>query len=109
MNGGGVTTPVRGTTTANFVNPAADMNRRIGAPGAPGGFIGGGMQNRSAYRPPTSVGVKRPALADVSNTANGNGVGQQMDGPADAKKAKVDPVVGGKAAGDAAAGAVAVP
>lgn len=74
----GATTPVR----TNFVNPAADMNRRIGAPGGVGG-----MQNRGQYKPPTAVGIKRPALADVSNTVNA----QQMDGAADAKKAKVEP------------------
>ncbi|KAK0912701.1 DNA repair protein rad52 [Friedmanniomyces endolithicus] len=38
----GVTTPVR----TNFVNPAADMNRRIGAPMP----AGGGMSNRNAHR-----------------------------------------------------------
>jgi DNA repair and recombination protein RAD52 len=80
-NGGnGATTPVR----TNFVNPAADPNRRIGVP-----LVGGGMQNRGQYRPPTAIGVKRPALTDVSNTNNGQ---QQVDGAGDAKKAKFEPV-----------------
>ncbi|KAK5112181.1 hypothetical protein LTR85_011614 [Meristemomyces frigidus] len=74
----GATTPVR--SAANFVNPSADMNRRIGAPP-------GGVANRGQYRPPTAVGVKRPALADVSNMANAQG----MDGASDAKKAKIEP------------------
>ncbi|KAI6896158.1 recombination protein Rad52 [Hortaea werneckii] len=75
----GPTTPMR----TNFVNPSADANRRIGAPGG-----GQSMQNRGQYRPPTSVGVKRPALADVSNTVGGNI--PQVDGAGDAKKPKVD-------------------
>ncbi|KAI7125932.1 hypothetical protein KC352_g32094 [Hortaea werneckii] len=75
----GPTTPMR----TNFVNPSADANRRIGAPGG-----GQSVQNRNQYRPPTSVGVKRPALADVSNTVGGNM--PQIDGASDAKKPKVD-------------------
>lgn len=74
----GPTTPMR----TNFVNPAADMNRRIGAPN------GGGMSNRGQYRPPTSVGRKRPALADVSNTADRDVA--HLDGAGDAKKAKLE-------------------
>ncbi|KAK5116736.1 hypothetical protein LTR62_007410 [Meristemomyces frigidus] len=79
---GGITTPGRGT---DFVNPGADMGRRIGAPPQAGGTM-----NRGAYRPPTAVGVKRPPLADVSNLA-------QMDGAGDegAKKVKLDPAAGG--------------
>ncbi|EME44443.1 hypothetical protein DOTSEDRAFT_53542 [Dothistroma septosporum NZE10] len=60
----------------NYVNPSADMSRKIGMPGGPGG-----MQNRSAYKPPAAV--KRPAMADVTNTHG-------MDGGSDPKKAKVD-------------------
>ena len=70
----------------NFVNPAADMNRRIGMP------VGGmsPMGNRGAYKPPTSL--KRPApleqparppLTDMSNM-------QQVNGGVDAKKPKVE-------------------
>ena len=70
------TTPVR----TNFVNPAADMNRRIGAPQG----LSAGGPNRGAYRPPMMNGAKRPALTDVSNL-------QQLDGPNDAKKPKVEP------------------
>ncbi|KAK0281202.1 DNA repair protein rad52 [Friedmanniomyces endolithicus] len=78
LNGlNGATTPVR----TNFVNPAADMNRRIGAPMP----AGGGMSNRNAYRPPTAVGVKRPPLADVSNVHL-----NQMDGASDVKKQKTE-------------------
>ncbi|KAK0284174.1 DNA repair protein rad52 [Friedmanniomyces endolithicus] len=84
----GVITPVR----TNFVNPAADMNRRIGAPMP----AGGGMSNRNAYRPPTAVGVKRPPLADVSNVHL-----NQMDGASDVKKQKTEsPADGPAAAGD---------
>lgn len=66
----GQNAPIR----TNFVNPAADANRRIGMPPA-------AMQNRNAYRPPTAV--KRPALTDVSNL-------QQTDGVSEPKKPKVD-------------------
>lgn len=73
---------------SNFVNPSADMNRRIGMPG--GGMSPAG--NRGAYKPPTAVKRPapvdnntngRPALTDMSNM-------QQLDGPAETKKAKVD-------------------
>nr|POE94357.1 dna repair and recombination protein radc [Quercus suber] len=70
----GQTTPVR----TNFVNPSADINRRIGMPPAAGV---GGMQNRSMYRPPTAV--KRSALTDVSNI-------QQVDDASDMKKPRLD-------------------
>ncbi|KAK3072858.1 DNA repair protein rad52 [Teratosphaeriaceae sp. CCFEE 6253] len=79
--GTGETMPPR---TTNFVNPAADSNRRIGAPPAAGGF--GGGRGSGAYRPPTAVGVKRPPLSDVSNVHQ-----NQMDGATDgAKKARVE-------------------
>ena len=71
------TTPARATT--NFVNPSADMGRRIGMPPA----VGGMGRGTSAYRPPTSVGIKRPVLGDVSNLP-------QVDGPGDAKKPKIE-------------------
>lgn len=81
VNGTGTTTPVR---TADFVNPAADLNRRIGAPG---GTVGG--MNRGPYRPPTAVGgVKRPTLADKSN----NNIAQtDGSGGGDGKKPKMSP------------------
>ena len=69
----------------NFVNPAADPNRRIGMPGGAQSPMG----NRGAYKPPS---IKRPAppetpsrqpLTDVSNM-------QQNDGPNDAKKPRLD-------------------
>ncbi|EMC97132.1 hypothetical protein BAUCODRAFT_23503 [Baudoinia panamericana UAMH 10762] len=86
----GAVTPIR----TNFVNPSADLHRRIGAPAPPGG-----MTNRGAYRPPTAVGVKRPPLADVSNLAQ-NQVDGAGDGETMAKKLKVEsaPVVTNEAA-----------
>ncbi|KAF2770054.1 hypothetical protein EJ03DRAFT_350647 [Teratosphaeria nubilosa] len=77
----GVTTPVR----TNFVNPSADIHRRLGAPSA-----AGGMQNRVAYKPPTAVGTKRTALSDVTNNTNMQGA--QLDGASDAKKPKMEAV-----------------
>ncbi|KAK5740428.1 DNA repair protein rad52 [Elasticomyces elasticus] len=75
---GGIVTP--GRQVRNFVEPAADTNRRIGAPGGMGG------RGSGAFRAPTSVvGVKRPPLADVSN-AHLN----QVDGAGDAKKTKTE-------------------
>lgn len=79
MNGGA--TPVR----TNYINPAADPTRRIGAPLVPGT---GGIQTRGQYRPPSAVGSKRPALADVSNI---NGLAQ-MDGASDPKKQKAESI-----------------
>ncbi|KAF2117869.1 Rad52/22 family double-strand break repair protein-domain-containing protein [Lophiotrema nucula] len=78
--------PVQGqgptTRPSNFINPHHDTNRRIGMPAAMSP-----LANRSAYKPPSMAGVKRPPLADVSNSNGGNaGSG---DGP-DAKKQKVD-------------------
>jgi DNA repair and recombination protein RAD52 len=78
----GATTPIR----TNFVNPAADANRRIGMPPM------GPVQNRGNYKPPSAVGpgphvgaagVKRPPLSDVSNI-------QQADGAGETKKTKLD-------------------
>ncbi|KAK4978396.1 hypothetical protein LTR28_005798 [Elasticomyces elasticus] len=81
----------------NFVNPAADMSRRIGMPG---GGVPSPLANRGAYKPPTAV--KRPApaplltaadsdarlaLADVSNM-------QQVDGPGDPKRRKIEEQAG---------------
>ncbi|KAF2840728.1 hypothetical protein M501DRAFT_1047927 [Patellaria atrata CBS 101060] len=80
----------------NFVNPQADMNRRIGMPNA-------GMSplaNRTSYKPPGPAGVKRgpeamaggrPALSDVSNVNGGAGVNEPVgqDGKGDVKRVKV--------------------
>ena len=86
----GATTPV----CKNFVNPSADVNRRIGMPPSAASHA---AQNRGAYKPPS---LKRPPLSDVSNI-------QQMDGASDAKKQKLDqpaaPVVESEAQNAAAA------
>lgn len=72
----------------NFINPAADANRRIGMPN--GGMSP--MGNRGAYKPPSAikrpapVEAPRPPLSDMSNMSNM----QQVDGANDAKKARVD-------------------
>jgi DNA repair and recombination protein RAD52 len=92
----GATTPVR----TNFVNPSADMNRRIGMPPTTAG-----IQNRNAYRPPganlnPNQGLKRPPLSDVSNLQAQQA---QMDGSGEIKKAKV----GEQAAGAEGENAVA--
>ncbi|CZT20980.1 related to DNA repair and recombination protein rhm52 [Ramularia collo-cygni] len=79
---------------ANYTNPSADMNRKIGMPQSPaggGGFSGG--RGSGAYKPPTSHGVKRSALGDVTNMQ----LNQGMDGASDPKKAKIE--TGGKADG----------
>ncbi|KXT10123.1 hypothetical protein AC579_513 [Pseudocercospora musae] len=75
---------------ANYVNPQADMTRRIGMPqqGRPG------FQGANNYRPPTAV--KRPAMADVTNTHM-----NQMDGTGDPKKPKLDGVATTTAGGEA--------
>ncbi|KAJ9619582.1 DNA repair protein rad52 [Taxawa tesnikishii (nom. ined.)] len=73
----------------NFVNPSADLSRRIGMPG---GGTNSPLANRGAYKPPTAI--KRPApadtharapLADMSNM-------QHVDEANDPKKPKVDGV-----------------
>ncbi|KAK4996537.1 DNA repair protein rad52 [Elasticomyces elasticus] len=77
----------------NFVNPAADMGRRIGMPG---GGVSSPLANRGSYKPPTAVkrpapaplltaadSDARPPLADVSNM-------QQADGAGDAKRQKIE-------------------
>lgn len=60
----------------NYVNPSADMNRRIGQPRGPSN-----LQGRSGYQPPTAV--KRPAMADVTNT-------HATDGASSPKKTKLE-------------------
>lgn len=71
------------TSASNYVNPQADMNRRIGMPqqGRPG------FQGTSNYRPPTAV--KRPAMADVTNTHTA-----QLDGASDLKRTKIEDTEG---------------
>lgn len=78
-------------TRPNFINPNADMNRRIGMPG---GGVPSPLANRTSYKPPGPAGGKRPPeamagarppLADVSNLpADGGG------GGVEAKKARVE-------------------
>jgi DNA repair and recombination protein RAD52 len=75
---------VQRPTNSNFVNPSADMNRKIGMPNSgPGGF----PNNRGAYKP--HAGVKRSAMADVTNTHH-----PQTDGANDAKKPRVETAAG---------------
>ena len=88
----GAAAPVR----TNFVNPSADMNRRIGMPPSATSHT---MQNRGTYKPPTPL--KRPPLADVSNL-------QGMDGASDPKKAKLEQSAA-PAAGNDGQSAVPVP
>ena len=89
----GATTHPPATPTAaasnktNFVNPAADANRRIGMPG------GAQSPYRGSYKPPGPAGVKRvieppgrPPLADLSNKLETEG-GTNV---ADAKRAKTE-------------------
>ncbi|TKX21384.1 DNA repair and recombination protein rhm52 [Elsinoe australis] len=71
----------------NFVNPAADAHRRIGAPAAQQSPT----MNRNAYKPPS---VKRPAPMDVASRpplTETTNVPGRTDVPSDAKKVKVDP------------------
>jgi len=75
--GPGSNVPVQDRPT-NFVNPQADINRRIGMPG---GGIPSPLANRtSAFKPPAIANGKRgpetqarPALLDVSNVRDGKG------------------------------------
>lgn len=80
----------------NFVNPQADVSRRIGMP------MGGQspLANRGAYKPPGPAGIKRgfpegagpaggrPPLADMSNMQQNPPQKDGGDGP-DAKKQKI--------------------
>ncbi|KAK4496231.1 hypothetical protein PRZ48_012211 [Zasmidium cellare] len=64
--------------TTNYVNPSADMNRRVGMPQQ------GGYQNRGGYRPPApAAAAKRPAMTDITNIP-------QTDGASDPKKQKTE-------------------
>jgi hypothetical protein len=78
---------------SNFVNPQQDGGRRIGMPnGGAGAHAMSPLANRGGYKQPSMVGgVKRPALADVSNQGGkGDGSGEGHE----AKKQRVDGVVG---------------
>jgi DNA repair and recombination protein RAD52 len=87
--------------TRDFINPTADVNRRIGAPG--GSVIGSPMgrgPSTSSYRPltrPAGVGnngatpnptLKRPPLNDVTN-ATGADTPTSVVGPNDPKRPRV--------------------
>ncbi|PPJ58775.1 hypothetical protein CBER1_08229 [Cercospora berteroae] len=65
----------------NYINPAADMGRKIGMPQG-----GGGFRNSTGYKPPSAA--KRPAMTDVTNTYGGDGANEVAPEP---KKAKVEP------------------
>ncbi|KAF1988086.1 hypothetical protein K402DRAFT_392359 [Aulographum hederae CBS 113979] len=79
-----------GANRPNFVNPQADLHRRIGVPG----MAQSPLHNRNAYRPPGPAGTKRTsdggrqALGDVSNLPLVGG-----DGP-DAKRLKPTELLG---------------
>ncbi|KAJ9251324.1 hypothetical protein DTO207G8_5427 [Paecilomyces variotii] len=101
--------------TRDFVNPSADLNRRIGAPGSSG--IGSPVSrgpSTSSYRPltrptvdprnaganigpikgpsvPQNMNGKRPPLNDVTNAAPGAGPGvaTSVSGPGDPKRPRI--------------------
>ncbi|KAK3059315.1 hypothetical protein LTS18_011143, partial [Coniosporium uncinatum] len=90
-NGQGATSGPPIPPKPNFVNPQGDVHRRIGMPGA----AQSPLSNRSSYKPPSAVGVKRdadtmnrPPLADVSNIKlDGGGGGGDVT---EAKRAKLN-------------------
>ncbi|KAE8353928.1 hypothetical protein BDV28DRAFT_147630 [Aspergillus coremiiformis] len=101
-------------TTRDFINPAADMHRKIGAPGSNG--IGSPMnrgQTTSSYRPltrpnmdprntanaaavnrgvgPQNMHGKRPPLSDVTNASTSGGSGPApIGGVTDHKRPKIN-------------------
>ncbi|USW58305.1 Putative DNA repair protein Rad52/59/22 [Septoria linicola] len=68
------------SNATNYINPAADMSRKIGMPQGAGGF-----RNGTGYKPPSAV--KRPAMTDVTNTYGADGA---SDGGGEVKKAKIE-------------------
>ncbi|KAM3420798.1 hypothetical protein BST61_g4043 [Cercospora zeina] len=66
---------------ANYINPAADMSRRIGMPQG-----GVSLRNGTSYKPPSAA--KRPAMTDVTNTYGADGASEAASEP---KKAKIEP------------------
>ena len=76
-----------GPPKVNFVNPSADMHRRVGMPTAPQSP----MTNRNAYKPPTSI--KRPAPPETPNRAplsDTTNIAQPESGGPDFKKPKME-------------------
>ncbi|KAF2759431.1 hypothetical protein EJ05DRAFT_462801 [Pseudovirgaria hyperparasitica] len=75
--------PQNPTARANFVDPRADTNRRIGMPGG----AQSPLANRGSYKPPgPATGIKRPPLVDVSNVTDAAG---SIGDPMESKKARV--------------------
>ncbi|KAL4889037.1 hypothetical protein BDV59DRAFT_123083 [Aspergillus ambiguus] len=98
--------------TRDFVNPSADMHRKIGAPGGGGGMNSPLNRNQttSSYRPltrpnvdsrnpapamtanrPQNMNGKRPPLNDVTNASTPGGSGPAASGAGlDPKRPRVD-------------------
>lgn len=85
---------------ANFINPAENLGRRIGAPG--GGFSPAANKT-SAYKPPTMNGVKRPYAASVASVAIAQYDGTSGDTPSREPLKDVSNVTNAKV-GDAGGG-----
>lgn len=89
----------------DYVNPAADLQRKVGAPGAPSGSPLSRGPSTSSYRPLTRPNIdpknvpnpaamnpngKRPPLNDVTNSDTvGQGSVPPMPGPNDPKRPRV--------------------
>ncbi|KAJ6179318.1 hypothetical protein N7519_009779 [Penicillium mononematosum] len=109
--------------TRDFVNPATDMQRRVGAPG--GGISSPvsrgpsvssyrpltrpnidqrnvsnpGMANRGAVPPQQNLNGKRPPLLDVTNADATPGAGAPAPGPNDPKRPRVSDADSGPSSG----------
>ncbi|KAJ5326004.1 uncharacterized protein N7506_009106 [Penicillium brevicompactum] len=104
--------PAPSTNSRDYVNPAADMQRRVGAPGATASPVARG-QSVSSYRPLTrpnpdqrsisnpvamsrgsvppaqNLNGKRPPLADVNMNDSTGAAGAPVPGPTDPKRPRV--------------------
>jgi DNA repair and recombination protein RAD52 len=103
--------PPSANSTRDFINPSADMYRRVGAPGGNGIASPAGRPQGSSYRPLTRpnidprnagnipgsnrenpalqhAGLKRPPLNDVTNASLPSGTAS-ASGPSDLKRPKV--------------------
>ncbi|KAJ5133928.1 Rad52/22 double-strand break repair protein [Penicillium atrosanguineum] len=95
----------------DFVNPATDLQRRVGAPGAGAGAAASplsrgpsvssyrpltrpnvqspGPTNRGGSVPPPNLNGKRPPLNDVTNATTSPGVNSAPPGPNDPKRPRM--------------------